>query len=450
MVSLVKSLNMRRFLPGATTSGGMFRGMAVMAGGSVVGRLIGIATLPLLTRLYTPTDFGALAVFTAFITMLTPLLTLRYPIAIPLPRSDRLAASLFVLSILCAFVTGALTLAVLLLAGDPFLTLISMEVLEPYLWLTAIAAIASAVQEVFLLWATRRKNFGMIAATPTINAATSAGIKLGFGLAGSAPAGLLIGYTVGVFSGMGLILYRFRDEARKLAKGLRPWLAARLFARFALLRLPAQALLVLSLQAPLLLVATFYTAQETGYFGLAVTAIAAPVGLLSQTASKAFYAEIASLGLRNIERIDALTRSTITVMTVVSLPFFLGALILGKELSVIAFGPNWETTGALLEALSFYMFAGLVTSPVMRLLDVLREQWLLLIINGGRLALIVAVFLGARAAGVGFVRTILIYSVLTGIYFIATGALVLCRVRRRAKAADAAASAALARAQALL
>ena len=89
----------KRLFGGA--SGGVFRGMLVLATGSGIGKIIGIAAIPILTRIYAPEDFGVLAVFTALVTIHAPLVTLRYVLALPLPRHDGVAFNLLVLSTGC-------------------------------------------------------------------------------------------------------------------------------------------------------------------------------------------------------------------------------------------------------------------------------------------------------------------------------------------------------------
>lgn len=43
------------------------RNVAVLAGGTAVGQAIVVLASPILTRLYTPEDFGVLAVYTSFL-----------------------------------------------------------------------------------------------------------------------------------------------------------------------------------------------------------------------------------------------------------------------------------------------------------------------------------------------------------------------------------------------
>ena len=84
MVIYIKKLA-RRILNKITAgeSGDVFRGMLVLLLGSGVARLIGIGVIPILTRIYTPEEYGVLAVYTSFVAILAPLLTLRYVQAIP-------------------------------------------------------------------------------------------------------------------------------------------------------------------------------------------------------------------------------------------------------------------------------------------------------------------------------------------------------------------------------
>ena len=80
-------------------TGSVFRGMFTLALGSGAARLISIAVIPVLSRIYAPEDYGVLSVFIALTAILAPLLSLRYVTALPLPRHPGLAMSLFALCV---------------------------------------------------------------------------------------------------------------------------------------------------------------------------------------------------------------------------------------------------------------------------------------------------------------------------------------------------------------
>ena len=76
----------------------LFTDTAKLVSGTAGGRLILLAVLPVVTRLYDPEDFALLAVYMALITTLSVAACLRLDIAIPLAETDEQAADLLVMS----------------------------------------------------------------------------------------------------------------------------------------------------------------------------------------------------------------------------------------------------------------------------------------------------------------------------------------------------------------
>ena len=68
-----------------------------IAGGTGVAQLVGILSSPIVTRLYTPSDYGAYAVAASVLAVLVSVACIRYEGAIPLPASDVAAANVLAL-----------------------------------------------------------------------------------------------------------------------------------------------------------------------------------------------------------------------------------------------------------------------------------------------------------------------------------------------------------------
>jgi O-antigen/teichoic acid export membrane protein len=87
-------------------------GLASIVSGSVAGQGVVIVGYPLLTRLYDPSEFGLLTVFTSIVGILAVLSTASLETAIPIPGEDREAAAVAWAGIgfvgLTALGTGAL------------------------------------------------------------------------------------------------------------------------------------------------------------------------------------------------------------------------------------------------------------------------------------------------------------------------------------------------------
>jgi O-antigen/teichoic acid export membrane protein len=65
--------------------------------GTAAAQVIVVATAPLLTRMYHPTDVGTFSVAVAILTVVLTVCCLSYDLAVPLPSNEREAANLLLL-----------------------------------------------------------------------------------------------------------------------------------------------------------------------------------------------------------------------------------------------------------------------------------------------------------------------------------------------------------------
>src|SRR5690554_1208562 len=176
----------------SSESGNVFRGMLTLIMGSGLARIVGLASIPILTRLYSPEDYGILAIYTSIVAVLVPVMTFRYVTAIPLPKTDAMAYNLFVL---CAklIILSALFIGLLLaIYGKTILEWFSMEELASYWWLIAAGAMGAASYELFSMWATRKKDYKTIARTQFGQSLLGNLVKLGLGMLAVKPLGLIV------------------------------------------------------------------------------------------------------------------------------------------------------------------------------------------------------------------------------------------------------------------
>ena len=89
--------------------------------GTGLAQLIALAAAPLLSRLYTPEDFGVFALYLSVVSLLAILATGRYELAIVLPEDDDDARHLLALALLISLVVSAASLGLVLLFGLPLL-----------------------------------------------------------------------------------------------------------------------------------------------------------------------------------------------------------------------------------------------------------------------------------------------------------------------------------------
>ena len=408
--------------------GKLFRGVAVLSSGTVVGRIVGLLSMPLITRLYTPEDFGIMAVFTAIIMMAAPLLTLRYGVALPLPKNDGIAMNIMAVSVVIMIVI--LTVSTLLLAffGEPILRLLSMEALAPWWWLISLSLLGAGSNELLSFWATRKRRYGIIAQTKVIQSLAGNGIKLCIGLVSPGPLGLLLGQFATQSGGIGTLIRAFATDISKSWRYVR-WRHMRRVALrhsgFPMFRMPSQLLLVFAQQAPLLFATSMFGASMGGQLGLAISALALPVSLIGGAVSSALYGEAANIGMNNPKRLLRLVEATQARLFLMAIGPAVVLFFCGEMLFRVIFGPEWETAGHFASLLSIYLLFQFTSSPLMQMLNLLNAQYVFLAINVCRAAIVLGLVLVASNLNLTAHEFIGAYGILMALIYAAMSAWVI-------------------------
>lgn len=90
------------------------RSILVLMTGTAMSQLIPIIASPLLTRIFSPENFGSFAFYLSIITIASTVVTGKYEQAIPLPKSNRSASYLTALSLVNSCI---ITLILFVIAG---------------------------------------------------------------------------------------------------------------------------------------------------------------------------------------------------------------------------------------------------------------------------------------------------------------------------------------------
>lgn len=399
----------------------MFRGMVTLVFGSVLGRTLGLLTVPILTRLYTPEDYGILAIYTAIVQMMLPVMTLRYVVAIPLPRTDRVALDVLTLSLLLLIAfAGVMTLGFALF-GEALFGLLSAGVLVSWWGVVVLGIVTAGLSEILGGWVTRKRGYALLASRGVLATAIGETLKVGLGLLGLRPFGLLLGQLASQSSGVVGFFTAYRADFARIPTGFswtRLWFVARYYISYPTLRLPSQFLLIFAMQMPLLFTAGLYGASVSGQMGLALMTLALPVNLIGQSIGKAFYAEVAHIGRARPAEIFVLTRKVqLRLLAIGAVPTVV-LILFGPDLFAFAFGAQWEMAGAFAAMLAVYMLPQFTSSPLMQLLNVFNRQGSFLVINVIRTALLLVLFWSVRRFGLPVETYVRIYSWLMAVFYL--------------------------------
>lgn len=394
-----------------------FKSVGVLAGGAAAGQLIAILVSPLLTRLYTPDQFGVLAVFAAVLGILATVASLRFDQAVPLPESEEDARTLVLLALVVTLAVSALVLLVAALA-PPLERFGWYATLRPYLPLLAFGTALAGTYQALNMWAVRTMSFTAIGRTRIAQGLSQALGQTLLGLAGAGTVGLLIGQIGGQAAGS-LSLARLTGLARgyRLPSWRSLTRVAERYWQFAAIGTPAALLNSASLQVPPLLLVGAFGAEVAGLYLLSNRVLSAPLDLVSRSVGQVYYAEASRIGKRDPAAIKrALLTTTRRLLLLGLLPAAAIALVSPWAFSLV-FGASWAQAGAFAQAMALMTLARFVVVPTSQTFLLLERQSYSLALNALKLAIALTALSLPPALGAGPLVTVAAYSGAMSVYY---------------------------------
>lgn len=356
-------------------SGKLLRNLSFLVSATFLGQLITFAATPLLTRLYSPGEFGILGVYVGLLGVISVVAHLRYEMAIPLPLRRGAALQVVGLALACLLAFSALLLVLGLGAGQRILALAGSAVLAPYYWLLPVGLLLTGTYQVGTLWAVRSGAYHAIAVTRLQQGAGTAAAQLGLGLTQCGALGLILGQLLGQSLGLlrlaRLVVRDYRRQGARLSvRGMR-WAATR-YRQFALFDSLASLLDVLSSNAPSILFAALIDPALAGYYLLSLRLLSAPITLVGKTISQV-YLPAAIAGRRS----GALGGQVLALQKILAgvsfAPFFAFAILTPRFLEPL-FGPAWAGAGDIAALTALWVSWQFIYSPLSVVLIAVEGQ----------------------------------------------------------------------------
>ncbi|WP_205599034.1 lipopolysaccharide biosynthesis protein [Halomonas faecis] len=371
------------------------RSVSVLAGGTAAGQIIVVAASPILTRLYSPEDFGLLAVYAGLLGILSVIASLRYQLAIPLPESDEEAGSIVVLSLLVVVGVTMFTSVIVGLFGSSIVELLNTPGMAPYLWLLPAGLFLTGVYQVFNYWAIRTKAFPAIARTKFTQALGMVGVQIGAYTLG--PIALLLGRVVGQSAGI-VTLAKLTTkgrlgELRKKTYGDLKLVAAS-YRNFPLLSTWTGLSSSAGTNLPPILIAALLGAGPAGIFALSHRVLSQPMTVLGKSVGDVFYRQAAQAHREG--NLGPVVDRVYSVLVVLALPIATMIFISAPSVFVFIFGDEWAVAGDVARWMTPWLFFQFIVTPPTRIYPILGKHTMALRFQLSLLlAAVASVLLGA-------------------------------------------------------
>lgn len=420
---------LRRYLG----DGGLAKAVSMLVGSTVLGQLASLAAAPILTRLYTPDDFGVLTVFVAVVALGTVIASLQLHNAVLIPERDDDASVMLRVSLGLAGTIALLLAIPLLLVGDRLPE--GLRLPHQLVWWASAGVLLAAVLEASTMWGTRKSAYGAVAWGRSTEGVAKPLAQIGAGFVGlGGPVGLIGGTIVGRFGGVVAIwtaLWRGGNGPSPRVEDTAPTKTlVHRFRSFILFSAPGALLNTGGLQAAPVMLAALYDPAIAGLFALCQRMVALPSVFLGRAVGEVYTGELARRLRESPETLAPLFRRTWLQLLAFSAVPAVVLLAFGPPLFDFVFGSEWREAGVYAQALAPMLVLQVAVVPVSRTLHVLERQRWLFSWSAFRLAAVAAAIFVPQYLGATPTQTLLVYAAAMSLAYVVLWTL--CRAAIRA------------------
>jgi len=363
MNNFIKTLKQNRYLLQILT----------LMSGTLMAQVVLFTFIPILTRLYTPTEFGNYSLFFILSTIIGMVSSFRYEQAIMLPKSERDAQTLVFISAIITISTSFILIIIITIFYDFFLNYFNNQ--RYLVWLLPFSVLVTGLIQVFNTYATRKEYYKKMATIKVTESVTTVGTQ-GISRAFFSFDGLIFGkFLSNLYTLYLLVSWHLKKQTLQLKHFNKRRIKANIkrhenFPKYFTL---ATFLNSVSQNIPILLFTSLFSPAVAGLYALTHRILQAPIQLVANSTRSVFYQK-ASKMYANREDIRPLYLSTTKGLVKLFIIPFITILFFGKEIFSMLFGEEWAVSGMIAQITIIWFFFTFINPPVTVMYNILGEQ----------------------------------------------------------------------------
>ena len=350
--------------------------------GTALAQIFGYALSPIISRLYSPSDFGVFGSFYAVVGIIAAGLTFDYSLAIMLPRNKDDAINLFTLSCISTAIISAICLIICLLAPGYVQRLIK----APNSWilvLLILGILGDGLNQACQAWCIRVKAFKHTSVSQVIRSISTNGAQLGLGyLKGGAPALIFAGVLGDTLASANLAMVVSRDLRilRDRIRWKRMWQLAKEYRDFPLYSASTNIINTLSLGLPIFLLTHFFGIAIAGAYAFGIRILSAPIGLVQRALKQVLYQKACETHNAGGRLLLLYLNFTVGLFALGLLPSLV-FIIWAPEIFAWIFGIQWHTAGIFAQSLILWLLFMFCNLPALLCARIARMQRMMFLYN---------------------------------------------------------------------
>jgi O-antigen/teichoic acid export membrane protein len=387
--------------------------------GTTIAQAIPIAISPILTRIYTPEDFGVFALFIAIAAIFGTIASGRYELAIMLPKKDGDAINIFSLGFIIVSFISLILLVLVALFNDHFTKLLNNDEIGLWLYFIPLTVFFTGLYNILNYYNNRKKQYKDLAKATIIKSVVTAVVQLSVGFIKSGVAGLISGQIISqLFANTKLLSNIVKDKVllSKISKVKIIALAKR-YKDFPKFSLWAGLANTLSGSLTSILISSFYSVATLGFYSLSQRILGMPSSLIGGAIGQVFFQQ-ATKEKQDTGKVEISFNSTVKKLIIIGLPFFAILFFIVEDLFAFVFGEEWRIAGEYSKILIPLFLIQFIGATVSTINTIFEKQKIGLYINFLLLISSVVITYLASYFNVEFKYFLIVYTILLSIEYL--------------------------------
>jgi O-antigen/teichoic acid export membrane protein len=333
--------------------------------GTAIAQAIPIAISPILTRLYTPADFGVLAIFMAIIGIFGAIMSGRYEMAIMLPKKDEDAINIVALGFI--IIVGIALFASLFIAlfHQQIVFLFNNDEISIWLYFIPLTLFFTGFFNLLTYYNNRKKHYQEISNATILKSIILSIIQLLVGFIKHGATGLISGQIIStIFANMTLLKIITKDKKLVAKISITKMLAlAKKYKDFPKFQVPHAFTGGLSLSAPIYVLSSFFSLSVVGFYSLSTKIIFMPLMIIAGASAKVFNQQITNIYNSKGDSYQFATNVLKSLLKKVLIPFVI-VVIFAPIIFELVFGEAWREAGVYTQILSPWILLNVLVSTI--------------------------------------------------------------------------------------
>jgi len=351
------------------------RNVLTLLTGTTIAQAIPILVSPVLTRLFSPKEFGLFAMYYSLLVILNSISSGKYELSILLPKREINAKHLVVSTISLSLFVCTLILSIILYKEKEILVLFNIQELSFWIYFLPVNIFAMSSFTTLYYLNNRNKQYKPMAKARVVYslARASSNLTIGFFTLIS-NGGLIFGSIIGSL----LSLMYLWEKTKVFLLGTkysftRSKFLLKKYKKFPIYKVPSVLLENISSQFPVFFLNIYFGAAITGFYSLSQRIIRIPITLIGKSIGDVFK-QVATKHYNQFGNCKKVFTKTFYKLFLISTIPFLLLYFIAPELFKIIFGDEWYVAGEYVRILVPMFYLQFLTSPLSNMFMIAEKQ----------------------------------------------------------------------------